>query len=201
MDASGHGDGVRTHLCLSTHTHMQAEEALTASEVPVGCVFVRGGRSIARARNRTNELRNATRHAELEAIDAILANPALTPPSLLTSGAYPLADTTLYVTVEPCIMCASALRQMGIKRVFYGCANERFGGCGSVLGVNKGLAHPKHPPFDATDGYCREEAIMILRRFYVTENTNGTYSGCLHSLSTAQNQSQHLRQDLRLIVC
>jgi tRNA(Arg) A34 adenosine deaminase TadA len=58
MDASGHGDGVRTHLCLSTHTHMQAEEALTASEVPVGCVFVRGGRSIARARNRTNELRN-----------------------------------------------------------------------------------------------------------------------------------------------
>jgi tRNA-specific adenosine deaminase 2 len=82
----------------------------------------------------------ATRHAELEAIDAILADPALTPPSLLASGAYPLTDTTLYVTVEPCIMCASALRQMGIKRVFYGCANERFGGCGSVLGVNKRLS-------------------------------------------------------------
>jgi tRNA-specific adenosine deaminase 2 len=79
----------------------------------------------------------ATRHAELEAIDAILADPILTPPSSLASGAYPLADTTLYVTVEPCIMCASALRQMGIKRVFYGCANERFGGCGSVLGVNE----------------------------------------------------------------
>lgn len=58
MDASGHGDGVHTHLCWSTHTHMQAEEALAASEVPVGCVFVRGGRAIARARNRTNELRN-----------------------------------------------------------------------------------------------------------------------------------------------
>jgi len=155
-----------------THTQVQAKEALAASEVPVGCVFVRGDKAIARARNRTNELRNATRHAELEAIDAILADPALTPPSLRASGAYPLADTTLYVTVEPCIMCASALRQMGIKRVFYGCANERFGGCGSVLGVNKSLTHPKHPPFDATDGYCREEAIMILRRFYVTENTN-----------------------------
>ncbi|KAI0276165.1 cytidine deaminase-like protein [Russula aff. rugulosa BPL654] len=149
-----------------------AEEALAASEVPIGCVFVRGGRAIARARNRTNELRNATRHAELEAIDAILADPSLTPPSLLATGTYPLTDTTLYVTVEPCIMCASALRQMGIKRVFYGCANERFGGCGSVLGVNKSLAHPKHPPFDATDGYCREEAIIILRRFYITENTN-----------------------------
>ncbi|SRR6266403_432846 len=160
----------------------------------------------------------ATRHAELEAIDAILADPSLTPPSLLASGAYPLTDTTLYVTVEPCIMCASALRQMGIKRVFYGCANERFGGCGSVLGVNKryihpihpnatlvtiwySLAHPKHPPFDATDGYCREEAIMILRRFYITENTNGTYSGYHHSLSTAQNCSQHPRQGQRLIVC
>jgi tRNA-specific adenosine deaminase 2 len=58
VDASGHGDGVLTHLCWSTRTHMQAEEALAASEVPVGCVFVRGGRAIARARNRTNELRN-----------------------------------------------------------------------------------------------------------------------------------------------
>ncbi|KAI0289529.1 cytidine deaminase-like protein [Russula brevipes] len=172
MDDSGYGDGVRIHSRQRAHTYLQAEEALAASEVPVGCVFVRGGRVIARARNRTNELRNATRHAELEAIDAILADPVLTPPNLLASGAYPLADTTLYVTVEPCIMCASALRQMGIKRVFYGCANERFGGCGSVLGVNKSLAHPKHPKFNATDGYCREEAIMILRRFYVTENMN-----------------------------
>jgi tRNA-specific adenosine deaminase 2 len=160
----------------------------------------------------------ATRHAELEAIDAILADPSLTPPSLLATGTYPLTDTTLYVTVEPCIMCASALRQMGIKRVFYGCANERFGGCGSVLGVNKryfylirtlyscldelySLAHPKHPPFDATDGYCREEAIIILRRFYITENTNGTYPGYHHSLSTAKNRSQRPRQGRRLIVC
>lgn len=60
MDASGHGDGVRTCLCLRTHTHMQAEEALAASEVPVGCVFVRDGKAIARARNRTNELRNVS---------------------------------------------------------------------------------------------------------------------------------------------
>lgn len=49
----------------------------------------------------------------------------------------PLSQTKLYVTVEPCIMCASALRQLGIKEVFYGCANDRFGGCGSVLGVNE----------------------------------------------------------------
>ncbi|KZP21738.1 cytidine deaminase-like protein [Athelia psychrophila] len=145
-----------------------AEEALTASEVPVGCVFVRDGSIIAKARNRTNELRNATRHAELEAIDAILSDKALTP----QISVYPLAATTLYVTVEPCIMCASALRQMGIKAVFYGCGNDRFGGCGSVLGVNEELGHPKHPAYPATAGYCREEAILVLRRFYITENTN-----------------------------
>ncbi len=58
MDAPGHGDGVRTYFYCSIYAHMQAEEALAASEVPVGCVFVRGGKAIARARNRTNELRN-----------------------------------------------------------------------------------------------------------------------------------------------
>lgn len=113
---------------------------------------MRDGRVIAGARNRTNALRNvrfslssaclngpliealqATRHAELEAIDEILADKVLTPE--ITE--YPLSETTLYVTVEPCIMCASALRQLGIREVYYGCGNDRFGGCGSVLGVNE----------------------------------------------------------------
>ncbi|KAI0699821.1 cytidine deaminase-like protein [Cytidiella melzeri] len=147
---------------------IQAEQALAAGEVPVGCVFVRDGQIIARARNRTNELRNATRHAELEAIDEILADESLTP----EKRQYPLSETTLYVTVEPCIMCASALRQLGIKEVFYGCGNDRFGGCGSVLGVNSGLSHPKHPEYRAWGGYAREQAIMVLRRFYITENVN-----------------------------
>jgi tRNA-specific adenosine deaminase 2 len=53
----------------------------------------------------------------------------------------PLEDITLYVTVEPCIMCSSALRQLGIKEVYFGCMNERFGGCGGVLGVNEALAN------------------------------------------------------------
>jgi len=145
-----------------------AEEALAAGEVPVGCVFVRDGKVIAKARNRTNELCNATRHAELEAIDSILSDNLLTP----NTTQYPLSTTTLYVTVEPCIMCASALRQIGIKDVFYGCANDRFGGCGSVLGVNKEIEHPIHAPYEAIGGFRREEAIMILRRFYITENTN-----------------------------
>ncbi|PBK71576.1 cytidine deaminase-like protein [Armillaria solidipes] len=141
-----------------------AQEALDASEVPVGCIFVRDGVLIAKARNRTNELRNATRHAELEAIDQILAKTR-------ELSRYPLSSTTLYVTVEPCIMCGSALRQLGIKEVFYGCANDRFGGCGSVLGTND-ISHPVHPVYKAIGGYLREEAIMILRRFYITEDVN-----------------------------
>ena len=86
-------------------------------------------------------------------------------------------------------MCASALRQLGIDAVYYGCENERFGGCRSVIGVNAAcvhflgfgprqtqyhsLDHPRHPPYSAVGGYCREEAILLLRRFYVSENVNG----------------------------
>ncbi|TEB29528.1 cytidine deaminase-like protein [Coprinellus micaceus] len=160
------------HVGWMKEAMAMAEEALAAGEVPVGCVFVRDRKIIAKARNRTNQLRNATRHAELEAIDRILSDPKLTPEKVSDANPYPLSTTTLYVTVEPCIMCASALRQLGIKDVFYGCGNDRFGGCGSVLGVNELLTHPHHPSYRATGGFCREEAIMILRRFYITENTN-----------------------------
>ncbi|KAF7361369.1 tRNA-specific adenosine deaminase 2 [Mycena sanguinolenta] len=157
------------HNIFMAEAMTMAEEALAAGEVPVGCVFVRGNTIIAKARNRTNELRNATRHAELEAIDEILSDLALTAPG---SRGYPLSNTILYVTVEPCIMCASALRQMGIKEVFFGCFNDRFGGCGGVIGVNDRLEHPFHPPYEAIGGFAREDAILILRRFYVTENSN-----------------------------
>ena len=92
--------------------------------VPIECILS----SFTNARLNTQ----ATRHAELEAIDAILADKTLTP----VMSDHPLRETSLYVTVEPCIMCASALRQMGIKEVYFGCENDRFGGCGSVLGVN-----------------------------------------------------------------
>ncbi|KZV60278.1 cytidine deaminase-like protein [Peniophora sp. CONT] len=162
---------MEVHLSWMRVALDQAEEAFNAHEVPVGCVFVRNGTVIARARNRTNELRNATRHAELEAIDAILADPNLTPQNA-EARACPLGGTTLYVTVEPCMMCASALRQAGLERCFFGAGNERFGGCGSVLGVNSAIPHPRLPAFPATGGLLREEAIMALRRFYITENTN-----------------------------
>lgn len=76
--------------------------------------------------NDTNRSLNGTRHAEFVAIEQILTKHPLEI----------LKETVLYVTVEPCIMCASALRQYGIKAVYFGCANERFGGTGGVMNIH-----------------------------------------------------------------
>lgn len=83
-----------------------------------------------------------------------------------------LKETTLYVTVEPCIMCGAALRQAGIGRVVFGAGNERFGGCGSVLGAHDDDELCNAPGYEAVGGVYRQEAIMLLRRFYLTENLN-----------------------------
>ncbi|KAI9795602.1 MAG: tRNA(adenine34) deaminase [Piccolia ochrophora] len=121
----------------------EAELALAANETPVGCVFVYQGEIIAKGMNDTNRSMNGTRHAEFVAINKILTR---YPPSVLE-------ETDLYVTVEPCIMCASVLRQFKIRAVYYGCVNDKFGGTGGVLSV-----------------HSEEQAIMLLRRFYIQEN-------------------------------
>ncbi|ELU42357.1 cytidine and deoxycytidylate deaminase zinc-binding region domain-containing protein [Rhizoctonia solani AG-1 IA] len=138
------------HLEWMKEALAMAEEAMEAREVPVGCVFVRDGRIIAHRPvshwvvDSDHRCLKATRHAELEAIDEIFASPALTPTPI---PRHPLSQTDLYVTVEPCIMCASALRQLGLRATYFGAANERFGGCGSVLDVNErpSAAHPSYP--------------------------------------------------------
>ncbi|CAG8541209.1 17002_t:CDS:2 [Acaulospora morrowiae] len=157
-----HHDFMRTALTL-------AQEAYDNKEVPVGCVFVLEDGDerviIGSGRNRTNETENGTRHAELEAIDEILAS------QKYTSDVF--RKCVLYVTVEPCVMCAYALRLLGIKHVYYGCANERFGGTGSVFTIHQDPNLSLHPPYPCEGGYYREESIMLLRRFYIRENEKG----------------------------
>ncbi|KAJ4523097.1 tRNA(adenine34) deaminase [Exophiala dermatitidis] len=133
-----------------------AEEALAGGETPVACVLVHNGEVVARGMNDTNRSLNGTRHAEFLAISEFLSK----------FPAEKLKETDLYVTVEPCIMCASALRQC----VYFGCGNDRFGGNGSVLAVNsdKGLEEG----YPSYGGIFRKEAIMLLRRFYIQENEN-----------------------------
>lgn len=79
------------------------------------------------------------------------------------------AETECWVNVEPCIQCASALQIMGLTRVFYGCANERFGGCGSVIDVS---LDRRFPPLECKGGIRAEEAIELLKDFYRCENPN-----------------------------
>ncbi|KAI5476015.1 tRNA specific adenosine deaminase [Pseudohyphozyma bogoriensis] len=172
-----------------------AEEALAAVEIPVGCVLVHNKKIIAKGRNRTNEGRNATLHAEFDALRHLLPDrthnmtPALDRPFTPQDGVEeagddkgkgkerkiwetPLKDVILYVTVEPCLMCAAAMRQVGIERVVYGCANDRFGGCGGVQSIHADPRLQYAPPYNAVGGYRRETAIMQLRRFYISTNVN-----------------------------
>ncbi|RMZ76603.1 hypothetical protein DV738_g4799, partial [Chaetothyriales sp. CBS 135597] len=154
---------------LETHQYFMqqalnfAEEALRGGETPVACVLVLGGRVVARGMNDTNRSLNGTRHAEFLAIAEFLSQ----------FSAAKLQQTDLYVTVEPCIMCASALRQYGIRTVYYGCGNDRFGGNGSVLSVHADESLSLlDPGYRSYGGIFRKEAIMLLRRFYIQENEN-----------------------------
>ena len=107
----------------------QAYIALEHGEVPVGCAIVLKDQVIAKAYNHTNVESNATRHCEIVAIDRILNDKRF--------DKSVLKECTLYVTVEPCIMCASALNLVHFGKIYFGCHNERFGGCGSVLHLHK----------------------------------------------------------------
>ena len=102
-----------------------AQEAALAGEVPVGCVIVREGEIIGRGRNRREERQAASSHAEMEAIAQ--ANGAL--------GTWRLEGCELYVTLEPCPMCAGAILKARIARVWYGARDRAFGACGGILNL------------------------------------------------------------------
>ena len=102
-----------------------AREAAAQGEVPVGCVIVRGGEIVGRGRNRREELQATASHAEMEAIAD--ANRRL--------GAWRLDDCTLYVTLEPCPMCAGAIINARIPRVYYGARDRAMGACGGVINL------------------------------------------------------------------
>jgi len=102
-----------------------AREAAAAGEVPVGCVIVKDGAVIGRGRNRREEKQAAFSHAEMEAIAR--ANAAV--------GSWRLDGASLYVTLEPCPMCAGAILNARIARVFYGARDDRMGACGGVMNL------------------------------------------------------------------
>ncbi|XP_063078796.1 tRNA-specific adenosine deaminase 2 isoform X2 [Engraulis encrasicolus] len=145
-----------------------ATEALQNGEVPVGCLLVYRDNVLGKGRNEVNDTRNATRHAEMVTFDQVLEWCH----SNNRDVKEVCSQSTLYVTVEPCIMCSTALRLMNIPLIVYGCGNERFGGCGSVLDVASDGELHTGSSFKCISGHQAEEAVEILKRFYKQENPN-----------------------------
>jgi tRNA(Arg) A34 adenosine deaminase TadA len=141
-----------------THMHAALEEARAAAargEVPVGAVVVDpAGRVVARAGNRTRELTDPTAHAEILALRAACA----------AAGSERLPGHALYVTLEPCAMCAQAIALARIDRLYYGAADPKSGGVAHGARV---FAHAQahHRP-DIYEGLAEEEAAALLRRFF-----------------------------------
>ena len=109
-----------------------AKQALNDHEVPVGCVVIFNDTVIATGCNDVNRTKNATRHAEMLAVEQVRDWCKKVDKNEVDV----FKQSVLYVTTEPCIMCAAALRILKLTNVVYGCPNQRFGGCGSRLSVH-----------------------------------------------------------------
>ena len=130
-----------------------AQEAAAEGEVPVGCVIVRNGQIVATGRNCRETDKTALGHAEIQAIDA--ACKAL--------GGWRLWECTLYVTLEPCPMCAGAIINARIPRVVFGAKDEKYGACGSVCDLFS-MDFNHHPKVEK--GLMEEECTALLTEFF-----------------------------------
>ena len=130
-----------------------AREAAAAGEVPVGCVIVRNGQVVGRGRNRREEKQSTASHAEMEAIAQ--ANRLL--------GTWRLDDCELYVTLEPCPMCAGAILNARIRRVWYGARDTAYGACGGVTNLFM-EQFPNRPAL--VGGVLAEECRSVLADFF-----------------------------------
>lgn len=127
----------------------EAQEAYNKGEIPVGAVVVWNNRIIARAHNLTEMLNDVTAHAEMQAITAA-AN--------IMGGKY-LKDCTLYVTLEPCIMCAGALGWSQISRIVYGASDPK-------RGYSAFSPNALHPKTEVTSGILADEALRLIQSFF-----------------------------------
>ena len=130
-----------------------AREAAAEGEVPVGCVIVAGDKIVGQGRNRRETGKTALGHAEIEAISQACEN----------LGGWRLWECTLYVTLEPCPMCAGAIVNARIPRVVYGASDTKCGACGSVCDLFS-MEFNHHPQVES--GVREEEAAQLLREFF-----------------------------------
>ncbi|MEE0972679.1 MAG: nucleoside deaminase [Paludibacteraceae bacterium] len=128
---------------------IEAKKAFDADEVPVGAVAVVGGRIIGRGHNLTETLNDATAHAEMMALTAAMNE----------LGAKYLPECTLYVTVEPCVMCAGAMYWAKIARLVYGASEEKYG---FTVKAPTSL----HPKTEVVAGVMQEECAQLMKDFF-----------------------------------
>lgn len=127
----------------------EAHKALERDEVPIGAVVVSGGRIVARGHNLTETLTDVTAHAEMQAITAATG----------TMGGKYLTHCTLYVTVEPCLMCAGALAWSQVSRVVYGATDHK-------RGFHTYCKSPFHPKTQVEGGVMAEECARLMTEFF-----------------------------------
>lgn len=128
---------------------VEANKALAQGEIPIGCVIVSQGQIIGRGYNLTERLHDVTAHAEMQAVTA----------SAQTLGAKYLQDCTLYVTVEPCVMCAGAIGWAQISRVVYGAPDEK-------RGFTRFAPNALHPKCTITSGVLEQECKELIQNFF-----------------------------------
>ena len=131
----------------------EAEKAYAEGETPVGAVIVRDGEIIASAHNMTERLNDSTAHAELLAIQA----------AEKATGDRRLTGCALYVTMEPCPMCAGAIINSRIKRVVFGAYDPKAGSCGSI---NNLFDFPYNHSPKIEGGFMQDECALLLKRFF-----------------------------------
>ncbi len=137
-----------------------AQEAAIAGEVPVGAIIVKDGQIIGRGSNAPIGLHDPSAHAEIQALRDAAKN----------IGNYRLVDCTLYVTLEPCAMCAGAIQHARISRLVYGASDAKTGACGSVVNL---MAETKlNHQTEVTSGIMAEETASLLSSFFKERRLN-----------------------------
>lgn len=155
----------------------QAQKALTLGEVPIGCVIVFEGRIIGRGYNRRNTDKNTLSHAEITAINKASRK----------IGDWRLEGCTLYVTLEPCQMCAGAIVQARIPEVVMGCMNPKAGCGGSILNI---LEMPRfNHQVRVSRGILEQECSEMLKNFFAELRARNRQEKELRRLAEASDQS------------
>jgi tRNA(adenine34) deaminase len=143
-----------TDLAFMQQALALARRAEAAGEVPVGAIVVKDGQVVGEGWNHPISAADATSHAETEAIRA----------ACKTLGNYRIPGTTLYVTLEPCVMCSGAILHARIGRVVYGAADPKTGACGSVVNLFAEAKLNHHAVVEA--GVLAEESSRMLKTFF-----------------------------------